>query len=245
MGACDAGARDACRDRRGAVLERSRHRRPEPPLKYWRPGSEIVWHFGPPGGPDWEEPMRVVRDDARGLVAWLPIGTPVRHLARTDGRPLRAELSTLFTAPRIQVRTVWQRTSVLRIVTPGSWWSVWVFFDGSSGAFQGWYVNIEQPHVRDTHSTHTWDHVLDVWVKPDRSHGRKDEHELVLAVQQGRYSAAEAKHIRQIAVQIEAAIDAWSSPFCDGWEHFKPDPGWPAPTLPPLRVNQRRSGGSS
>lgn len=199
--------------------------------EHWQPGTEITWYFGPPGGLMWEEPVRVIRDDARGLVAWLPMGTPVRHVARADGRPLRADPATLFTAPRAQIQTVWQRTSVLRIVMPGSWWSVWAFFDGVSGAFQGWYANIEQPHVRDGHGTHTWDHVLDVWVNPDHSHHRKDEDELVLAVEQGRYTPAQADHIRSVAGEIEATIDAWASPFCDGWEHFLPDPAWPLPQL--------------
>ena len=58
--------------------------------------------------------------------------------------------------------------------------------------FEGWYVNIEDPHTRSGLATHTRDHVLDVDVQPDRSHQRKDEDELILAVEQGRYHADEA-----------------------------------------------------
>lgn len=42
-------------------------------------------------------------------------------------------------------------------------------------------------------STDTRDLVLDVEVEPDRSHHRKDEDELVLAVEQGRSNADEAE----------------------------------------------------
>jgi hypothetical protein len=27
-------------------------------------------------------------------------------------------------------------------------------------------------------------------------------------------------------------IEAWSIPFDEGWEHWRPDPGWPLPELP-------------
>ena len=37
----------------------------DPP--YWEPGQIITWHYG-----DWADVLRVVRDDPRGLVAWLP-----------------------------------------------------------------------------------------------------------------------------------------------------------------------------
>ena len=29
------------------------------------------------------------------------------------------------------------------------------------------------------------------------------------------------------------AVRAWQRPFGDGWEHWRPDPGWPLPGLPP------------
>ena len=31
--------------------------------------------------------------------------------------------------------------------------------------------------------------------------------------------------------EVEGVIRAWGSPFCDGWETFTPDPGWPVPAL--------------
>lgn len=189
-----------------------------------------MWRYGQPDL-DFAAPMTVVNDDERGLVAWLAVGTPVLKLVREDGRDLRADPSDGFLVPRRQVETVWEDYSVLRVSQPGRRWSVWHFFHGETGAFEGWYVNIEDPHVRSVRTTRSRDHVLDIWVEPDRSFARKDEHELVLAVEQGRYSRAEADAITEVADEVEDVIRAWGSPFCDGWETFTPDPGWPVPAL--------------
>jgi hypothetical protein len=201
-------------------------------MEFWSPGTEIMWRYGEPGL-DFAAPMRVVSDDECALVAWLPMGTPVLKLVRADGRDLRAERSDAFTASRRQVESVWAQYSVLRVYQPGRWWSVWIFFAGASGAFEGWYVNIEDPHVRHGRTTRSRDHVLDVWVEPNRSVERKDEDELVLAVEQGRYTQAEADAITAVAAEVESVIHAWGTPFCDGWETFTPDPTWPTPTLAP------------
>jgi len=79
--------------------------------------------------------------------------------------------------------------------------------------------------------TRSRDHVLDVWVEHDRTFQRKDEDELVLAVEQGRYTQAGADAITAVAAEIEDVLRAWGSPPCDGWESFQPDPAWPVPTL--------------
>ncbi|WP_107775079.1 DUF402 domain-containing protein [Nocardioides sediminis] len=196
----------------------------------WEPGTQIMWRYGQPGL-DFAAPMTVVRDDDEALVAWLAMGTPVLKLVRDDGRDLRSEPEDAFTAPRRQVESVWSGYSVLRVYRPGQSWSVWHFFHGTSGVFEGWYVNIEDPHVRTGRTTRSRDHVLDVWVEPDRTMERKDEDELLLAVEQGRYTEREADAIRATATEAEEVITAWGAPFCDGWETFRPDPSWPVPAL--------------
>jgi hypothetical protein len=81
------------------------------------------------------------------------------------------------------------------------------------------------------HTTWSNDRVLDVWVEPDRTVGRKDEDELALAVAQGRYTQAEADDIIAVADAIEHEVAAWAPPFGAGWESFRPDPAWTSPTL--------------
>lgn len=204
--------------------------RPSGSPPFWTAGEVVAWTYRSGHG-DWVLPVTVVRDDGDALVAWLAAGTPMLAAVRTDGRPLRADPATMFTAERVQVETVWRDHHNLRIHQPGRDYSTYVFFDGTTGAFEGWYVNIEDPHTRDDRATYSRDHVLDVWVEPDRTIERKDEDELVLAVEQGRYTESEAEAITAVADEVESVVRAWESPFCDGWETFRPDPAWPVPTL--------------
>ncbi len=198
-------------------------------MQRWERGTQIIWRYAD----GFAEPMTVVRDDDTGLVAWLSAGTPVLRTIRADGRPLRADPATMFTTEHQVVESVWEDHDVLRIAPTNAWWSVWVFFDAATHAFEGWYVNIEDPHTRGVAEVRTRDHVLDIEVEPDRSHRRKDEDELRLAVQQGRYNRDEGELITTVAAQAEKVIDDWGPPFCDGWERFTPDPSWPVPTLQP------------
>ncbi len=194
---------------------------------FWQPGDQILWRYGD----HVVHPMTVVEDGPDKLVAWLAMGTPILDFVRLDGRNLRADPATMFTAPRRQRRTTWTDADVLRILEPGRRWSTWVFFDGTSGEFWGWYCNIEEVHQRSGTTTWSRDQVLDVWVEPDRAFERKDEDELILAVDQGRYTQAEADDITAVADEIEEVVRGWGPPFCDGWQEFRPDPAWPTPGL--------------
>ncbi|WP_183100173.1 DUF402 domain-containing protein [Nocardioides pelophilus] len=195
--------------------------------EHWRRGDQILWRYGDAV----VHPMTVVEDGPDRLVAWLAMDTAILDFERVDGLDKRADKATLFTAPRRQRVTTWTGADVLRILEPGRRWSTWVFFDGTSGEFWGWYCNIEEAHRRSGRTTWTRDQVLDVWVEPDRRFERKDEDELVLAAEQGRYTQAEADDITSVAEEIEHVVRAWGSPFCDGWESFRPDAGWALPGL--------------
>lgn len=221
-----------------------RRRSGDPP--YWPIGTRIVWrygdgplaagaaitHDGDTGVPHFAEPVTVVHDDADSLIAWLAAGTPVLQAARADGLGKREDTSTLFTADTVQAIGVWTDYDVLRIAPTGRPWSVCLFFAEHTGAFAGWYVNLEEPHLRDGFEVHTRDHVLDLVIAPDRSMTRKDEDELGYAVAQGLFDDTEAAAIEADAAEVEAIVGGWGPPFCDGWEQFRPDPAWPIPQLP-------------
>lgn len=200
-------------------------------MHFWAPGTQITWCYGDPGA-DFVSPMTVVRDDADALIAWLAVGTAVHRMIRADGRGLRAARDDAFTAPRQQIRAAWERFSVLRLYRPGDHWSLWHFFDGETGEFAGWYANLEAPHERSGLTTRSHDHVLDLVVGLDRVTHRKDADELDLAVEQGRFTPAEADQIRATATWVEQLAAAWERPFSDGWADFAPDPAWPIPPLP-------------
>ncbi|MGA9749678.1 MAG: DUF402 domain-containing protein [Nocardioides sp.] len=212
-------------------------RRPSGSPPYWRPGDQVWWRYRKPGwcngDPEVVHPVTVVRDDADALVVWLAAGTPVARPVRTDGRKVReAPLEEMFTAERVQSVDSWFGNGTLCWAPTGLPWSVWLFWH-DDGSFNGWYVNLEDPHVRDGHNVYSSDRILDVEVGPDRRVTYKDEHELVAAVEQGRYSQEEADRFHADARKIVELVAAWGSPFCDDWDTFRPDPAWTLPQLPP------------
>ena len=79
----------------------------------------------------------------------------------------------------------------------------------------------------------TSDHVLDVEIEPDGRISMKDEHELVAAVEQGRYTQQQADRFRADAEAAIADFHAATPPYDQDWEDFTPDPAWPVPGLPP------------
>lgn len=201
---------------------------------FWSPGETFVWHYRRrtwvPGMPEDAFPMRVVRDDGRGLVAWLAADTEGLRPRRADGRDLRADKSDMFLVPRRQERGRWYGGGILRIAPTGRPWSVWVFRDEHD--FAGWYVNLEDPARRCGTDVVASDLVLDVWVTPDRKPHRKDEDELLLAVEQGRFSAAEATEIEEYADRAEASLAAGDWPFDEDWVRWRPPADWSIPSVP-------------
>jgi uncharacterized protein len=203
-----------------------------PASEFWAAGTQILWQYKSPRGLPWIDPMTVVRDDSSGLVAWLAAGTETLQARRPDGTDLRADKSKLFSGERVGVREPWRHHDVLRIAPTARPWSVWLFWDCDTQEFKGWYGNLEAPLQRDGDMVLTRDYTLDVLIAPDRRHRRKDEDELEIAFSVGWYSQSEVDEILDAAAELEAVIDSWGSPFCDGWENFKPDPSWPLPELP-------------
>ncbi len=205
------------------------------PAAYWEPGRTVLWRYTRPGHPSESvRPVRVVRDDADGLVAWLAAGSPVLRPVLADGRDLRSvpmeERFDHARHGRANRLDVWRGHGVLKVAPAGLPWSVWVFRDDEG--FRGWYVNLESVHERRGDELRTQDHVLDLVVQADRTTTRKDEDELAAAVAQGRFTAAEAAGFAEDAAAMEARVRRWDAPFRDGWEHWQPDPDWPVPQLP-------------
>ena len=205
--------------------------------RYWEPGTTIEWVYEGSGRhadlPN-VRPMTVVRDDADGLVAWLAPGTPLLKPVLVDGREIRhAGPVAMFTAERVLKLDVWRGTGILKVSPPGKPWSVWYFWDADT-TFRGWYVNLEREHVRDraARRTSTIDHVLDLWINPDRTIEWKDEDELEGAVSAGRFTAAEAEQIVADAHAAIRDIEAWTAPFSDGWQSWSAPPAWRLPVAP-------------
>jgi hypothetical protein len=207
----------------------------------WAPGDTVLWRYTRPRhASESVRPMRVVRDDAEGLVAWMPAGTRLLRPVLADGRDLRsvpvAERFDVDRHGRASRLDTWRGHGVLKVAPAGRPWSIWLFRDDAG--FRGWYVNLESVHERRDHEVVMQDHVLDVVVRPDRAVSRKDEDELAAAVRGGRFSATEAADIVADADAVEDVVRRWGSPFCEGWQDWEPDPSWPRPQLPPAYVEQ-------
>ncbi|MDT0157227.1 DUF402 domain-containing protein [Microbacterium sp. ARD32] len=200
------------------------------------PGQVILWRYG-----KWIETARVVRDDERGLVAWIPSGSARLESVPADGRRTRdVPLAERFSVARTVRESVWRGPGVVRAAPHGRPWSVW-FFRRADGTPDGAYVNLELPHLRSAASqAHilSRDLILDLWI--DAQHAGeediwlKDADELGSAVAQGRFTSAQADAVRAIADHAVAELimpGAW--PLDEGWERWVPDAAMDQPILLP------------
>lgn len=182
----------------------------------------------------WVEPVTVVEDSPELIALYLVVDTPIKRPVGSDGVPI----------PRFQIadqrgREPWQLgdarwigSSVLRLVRPGAAHAIGVFWSGEDRVFDGWYGNLQAPLQRTAIGFDTSDHVLDVTIAPDRSWQWKDEDEFAIVQQRGLIGPAEAAGIRAEGERVIAAVEANGWPFNAGWEHWRPDPDWPVPTVP-------------
>lgn len=209
---------------------------------FLEPGAQIDWHYRKPhwmmGESSNIAPMRVVRDDERGLVAWLAAGTRLEGMGAPDGQRIRTvPLAERWLVERTRIVEEWWGNGVLRVAPAGVPWSVWLFWSEATGddwTFAGWYVNLENAHERTNTATYSSDHILDVEIGFDGEIGLKDEDELVEAVIQERVTAAEAEQIRRHADAAIASFHVGDWPFDRRWTMWRPDTAWTIPGLDDL-----------
>lgn len=202
--------------------------RPDGTAPFLEHGDVVLWRYGPR-----IDPMRVVRDDERGLVAWLAEGTEVVTWVPADGRGVReVPLAERFLVDSAAALGRWQGGGILRIASTGRPWSVWLFWE-DDGSFAGHYVNLELPHRRHGCETATRDLVLDLWRDPDGTSWLKDADELEVAVTCGRYSRELADEVRAAAEWARAELlEGADWPLDEEWTQWRPPADWTVPSLP-------------
>ncbi|WP_256103920.1 DUF402 domain-containing protein [Streptomyces sp. ODS05-4] len=200
----------------------------------WAPGTQVLWRYRDNAGGRVHicRPVTVVQDTDELLAVWMAPGTECVKPVLLDGSPVHAEpLATRYTAPRTTARARWTGAGVLKLARPGEPWSVWLFWE-PGWLFRSWYVNLEEPRTRWAHGVDSEDHFLDISVYPDRSWLWRDEDEFEQAQRSGLMGPAQARRVREAGRAAAEVIRSWGSPFADGWEHWRPDPGWAVPALP-------------
>jgi hypothetical protein len=193
----------------------------------FEPGRTIVRRYVRGRWRTWEQAMRVVRDDADGLLLWQPVGGDFATLVGADGSSPHDVSPDEMHEPRLDVRA-WKHFDVLILMPPDTAYSVWWFF--RDGVFAGWYVNLESPYARTADGVETVDHVLDIITD---EHGRwewKDEDEFAGRLGHPLYfDAGGAAAIRAEGERLTRLLDARAYPFDDTHTGFRPDPAWPIP----------------
>ncbi|MBU2668970.1 DUF402 domain-containing protein [Actinoplanes bogorensis] len=194
-------------------------------------GQVVVRRYVRGGRTTFVKPATVVGDDDAGLLLWIAEGSECAGLTDADGRTLHDVALDEMRAPEL-VRKPWRDRDALILMPPGAGYSVWWFF--RRGAFQGWYVNLEAPVVRDADGVHTTDQVLDVVVGPDRGWAWKDEDEFAARIGHPLYfDAAAAAATRAEGERVIALAEVGAFPFDGSYTGFRPDPAWHRLTLPP------------
>jgi Protein of unknown function (DUF402) len=182
----------------------------------WQAGDEIVWRSKWRGRTYAGIPVRVVRDAADETAVYLAEGTRFGF----------AEWPFEGAHPW-ESRGAWTGHGVLIQLRPGEAHSIWHFWTGPERRFACWYVNLQEPYVRDGMAFDSRDNELDVVIAPDGAWRWKDEELMEDWVRQGRFTREEVAAIRR---EGERVLAAW--PFPTGWEEWEPDPAWPVPELP-------------
>jgi hypothetical protein len=120
----------------------------------------------------------------------------------------------------------------LHLLMPDIGHSVHLWWLPPDWRFGGWYINLQES-IRSTRLGYdSMDQLLDVVIDPDLTWRWKDEDELAEAVELGVMTEAQATAVRSEGERAIERLEARESPFCDGWETWRPDPAWTPPALP-------------
>jgi len=205
------------------------------PSESWSPGTAVVlqelW------GPHLlvARPVTVVVDDGELLGLYSHPHARIRTAALGTARyqlALEARVDAMVvTEPPVHEERTASAAHVLTLVPRDAWHAVQVFWR-PGWEHVCWYVNVQRPMRRLAGRVQYHDCALDLVVRPDRSCEEKDRDELEALASRGFFGPADLRCIEAEARRMREAIARWEAPFCDGWELWRPDPGWASPTLP-------------
>jgi predicted RNA-binding protein associated with RNAse of E/G family len=175
----------------------------------------------------WACPAFVVQDSPDLIVLYWPVGTPTRSPVR---RPTVED--ELYNRIELIERN-WTDNDVLSLNIRGAAHSVEVMWEENTHKLRCWYVHLQEPIRRTRIGFDTMDQMLDIVISPDRTRWHwKDEDEFSEAEVIGVYSREKVQSIRQEGERVIGMLNTNASPFCDGWENWKPPVEWGIPVFP-------------
>ena len=191
-----------------------------------RRGDQALFRFVWPWQVFSALPTTVVEHTSQRVALWIAPGTPVKWPA---GRQLA--IPSIARGDWTFEDATWWGGGRLMLAEAGASHSTYVMWD-ESDELLGWYVNLEDPWRGSPFGFDTTDHLLDIWVEPDRSWHWKDEDHLAEALEIGLFTPEQAKAMRTEGERAIERIEGWSAPFDEGWENWRPEPDWPLPSIP-------------
>jgi Protein of unknown function (DUF402) len=195
----------------------------------WKPGDQILLREVYDGRVWTATPVVVASDEKEVLALFTRAGTVRQRPVGSDGQYLRLPQPEWSLAEEVC------ELDSLRLVTPGSYYSVLLFWTPGQQEFLGWYVNLENPLIPTPEGFDFLDQVLDIVGSPDKTEWRwKDEGELLQAQSRGLISSEKACTLRREGERAINSIRLGVPPFDRAWEQWRADQTWPVPLLPQL-----------
>ncbi len=171
----------------------------------------------------------VVEDTDERIMLYVPPKAEKMRAADRKGPYLHVPTAD----PWLLVNAYSSNRRVLSFAWPDTSFAVLMSWHADSGAFLGWYVNLQEPLRRTRLGFDTVDHVLDIVIKPHRGWFIKDEHELDEAIAGGLFTADAIAGFRAESKRAIDMIESRAEPFDDSWQEWRPDSTWHRPTLVP------------
>ena len=203
----------------------------------WKPGTQIIQYEMWGRGIGAARPVTVVRDTPSHIALYSHPETQIvtRGIENRGALSLSERIDLYLRSRDPSVGKFRDAISsdnhVLTVTRPNSWHSVVVVLVFRLEV----QVLVRQFPISVTPYA-TWRRVSRFCtrhcVQPDMSWGWKDVDEFEELIAREFFTSKQESSIQVEADKMVATIESRGQPFCDGWENWRPDLGWPAPPLP-------------
>jgi hypothetical protein len=201
------------------------------------PGADIAWRcriraFDRRDGVSFVTAMRVIEDSADEIIAVRRPGDAVRRRI-TEGRLPEGHRHRLVERwGDGWTEDTWRQFRVLVLKGKRDEHAISLFWEEGRDELAFWYIDLMSPLRGHDAGYDFVENGLDIVVDPDMAGWKwKDEDELEYSVQNAVFSRAEADELYAEGQRALARLRRERDRF-ERWRSWRPDPAWPAATLP-------------